>query len=639
MRYGGSGTFNTAAASNNTGNATLKAGDWGGVYVGSGSSASIDSAVIAGAGGSTRIEGGFASFNAIEVHQGELRLANSKLEEIADGRGTVRTIDAGRAGRGDNASGAIFVNSAQPVIVNNRFVSTHGPVMTFDVNSFGWQNVEDPGRSTGRSDDQRMVRIGNSGPLLAGNRIDNSKLVGTESSSDDIQKVPAINGLEVRGGTVATEVVWDDVDIVHVVRDTISIPNQYVYGGMRLQSDSRGSLVVKFTDTAPAVPTQDTQAVLERNAGIVAGGTILSAASQFVDIADRIGGSLQIIGAPDYPVVLTALTDDTIGAGFLTDTDNNGIRSNDLTSESATSPPSSTLPFSQPYSTQPDNGINGLTIDNDVPAANIGFLALNNVGPAGQVATVRGTYADPNSNPTPYLPVAPQLLNFLWNTYVDVDLLTPTPGPYIPPVNLANSIITQVPTLVTPDRVESSGSVLVIDQGNNGTIDAGDLTLNWQAQTFLYDNRSYAYTTISYSMSDDRDFNAVRLLGLIPVSFTFRILNGLDMNVGVATDDELYPVGTPGASDFRAVVLDSVNKVGFSHGGIYTDDNVNQVNATYTGWAAGVNQQYAAVANLENVAFTRNGLIAPARIQPVSRFQTMTPFTVLAIFQLCSRGH
>ncbi len=29
VRYGGSGTFNTAAASNNTGNATLKAGDWG----------------------------------------------------------------------------------------------------------------------------------------------------------------------------------------------------------------------------------------------------------------------------------------------------------------------------------------------------------------------------------------------------------------------------------------------------------------------------------------------------------------------------------------------------------------------------------------------------------------------------------
>ncbi len=30
---------------------------------------------------------------------------------------------------------------------------------------------------------------------------------------------------------VATEVVWDDVDIVHVVRDTIEIPNQYIYGG------------------------------------------------------------------------------------------------------------------------------------------------------------------------------------------------------------------------------------------------------------------------------------------------------------------------------------------------------------------------------------------------------------------------
>jgi hypothetical protein len=49
-----------------------------------------------------------------------------------------------------------------------------------------------------------------------------------------------------------------------------------------------------------------------------------------LDIKDRIGGSLQVLGSPGFPVVLTSLNDDSIGAGFdfsgksLLDTNGNG---------------------------------------------------------------------------------------------------------------------------------------------------------------------------------------------------------------------------------------------------------------------------------------------------------------------------
>ena len=78
------------------------------------------------------------------------------------------------------------------------------------------------------------------------------------------------------------------MDIVHIVRDTIEVPNQHIYGGMRLQSDARGSLVVKFQN-------QDNEladTINRRQAGIVVGGTPVTAEDQFIDIDDRIGGSL-----------------------------------------------------------------------------------------------------------------------------------------------------------------------------------------------------------------------------------------------------------------------------------------------------------------------------------------------------------
>ena len=112
--------------------------------------------------------------------------------------------------------------------------------------------------------------------------------------------------MDVRGGTLTTEGVWDDTDIVHIVLDAIEIPNLDTYGGLRIQSSTTASLVVKLYGTT---------------AGFTASGRPL-------EIDDRVGGTLQIIGTPGHPVVLTSLFDDSIGAGLdpdggpMLDTDN-----------------------------------------------------------------------------------------------------------------------------------------------------------------------------------------------------------------------------------------------------------------------------------------------------------------------------
>ena len=221
----------------------MNPGDWGGIYLGHGSSGSFDHTVISGAGGTTRIEGGFASFNALEVFQADLRLTNSTLENNADGRGQPAGT---RVGRGENAASTVFVVASAPIIVGNDFVDGGSSAVSFDLNSFNAVEVSDRGRSTGLID--RVDIVGNTGPL-----IQNNSLTGN-----------AINGLEIRGGQLATQGVWDDVDITHVVRETIEVPNQHVFGGLRLQSDARGSLVVKFESSEDDV------------AGIVVGGSLLT---------------------------------------------------------------------------------------------------------------------------------------------------------------------------------------------------------------------------------------------------------------------------------------------------------------------------------------------------------------------------
>lgn len=48
----------------------------------------------------------------------------------------------------------------------------------------------------------------------------------------------AVNGMVVRGGTLTTETVWDDTDMVHVLFNEIVVPNHQVYSGLRIQSQA-----------------------------------------------------------------------------------------------------------------------------------------------------------------------------------------------------------------------------------------------------------------------------------------------------------------------------------------------------------------------------------------------------------------
>ena len=91
--------------------------------------------------------------------------------------------------------------------------------------------------------------------------------------------------------------VFDDTDIVHVVLDTVYVADFHSNGGLRLESSPTESLVVKL---------------MGQDAGFTATGRPL-------DIDDRIGGAIQIVGQPKYPVHLTSLNDCSVGVGYATD--------------------------------------------------------------------------------------------------------------------------------------------------------------------------------------------------------------------------------------------------------------------------------------------------------------------------------
>ncbi|TWU43459.1 hypothetical protein Q31b_25000 [Novipirellula aureliae] len=585
-RYGTGGTFD----SDDTANSELTAGDWAGLYIGYGATASIDHAVIAGGGGTATIQGGFASFNAIEVHQADLRLANSRLEQNADGRGFYNTNLPDRAGHGDNESGTVFVLASQPVIVNNDFIDGLGPMASFDVNSFSFNEVTDYGRSTYTSmsysdnDDSDPISsvssIGNSGPLVQDNRIsgivDESDDDDDDDDEDDDDDIVAatfgLNGMEVRAGQVTTEVVFDDVDIVHIVRGSIEVPNQYIYGGLRLESDARGSLVMKFEGS---------------DAGIVAGGTLATAEDQFVDIADRIGGSLQIVGHPDFPVVLTALVDDTIGAGFTPeglpalDTNNDGIRTSILTSETAGEATPAGLPVGPQYDRTDIEVDNGTTIDNDIDQNVVGFFEAT-VESGSAVTDILVTGIDQATATQ----LDQQNYAFLATTIVDIDLDSGFANPA--PFTLAETTITRPATLVSPDRVVSEGLFTDLSEEEDG-----ERQFQWIASTFILDNRSMMYTTIDIISVDGRDINAGAVRSIQVTSY-------FTHGAGAGGQDTLYSVGDPGEFNFRAYTIDGQDRLGFSHGGIYEDDGYNQLNATFDGWAADNADQLLTTINAEN---------------------------------------
>lgn len=272
-RFGAGGTFNT---NNTPAPSSGIPGSWGGIYAAPFGRVSIDQALIAYAGGIAGVAGGSVAFNPIELHQAHGRIAHTTFEFNASG---VLAGHGTRSGLGPNEPAVIFVAGSQPVIVNNVFrdnVAANTAAISFDANALNSVPMEDFGRQSGLID-TIIHPPANVGPLVFGNAIART----------------AIGGLRVRGGTLTTESVWDDTDIVHVLQGTILVPDFHTYGGLRLQSRFNESLVAKFG----------------ANATLIADG-------RPVDIEDRIGGRLQILGAPGFPVIMTSLADDSVGAGF-----------------------------------------------------------------------------------------------------------------------------------------------------------------------------------------------------------------------------------------------------------------------------------------------------------------------------------
>jgi hypothetical protein len=328
--YGAGGTFDTGADGASTGSA----GDYGGLFFNSGTSGSIDQARILFGGGTTPIAGGFTQFNPVEIQQAHVRVTNTLFQNNADGV-TGEDQDPSNGNRngllpntglsGTTGPSTIFVRGAQPIIVKNTFVDNAGNVISINANALNSLQVADWGRSTGTLGAYTDY-VNNYGPLVRLNAYTGN---GT-------------NGMEVRGESITTETIWDDTDIVHVVRDEIHDDiNLHTYDGIRLQSSSDASLVVKLSGA---------------DAGFTANGTPL-------DISDRIGGTVQIIGSPGHPVYLTALEDDTVGAGFdpsgqpQNDTNNDGIS----TDKPLTFPPS-TGPLAVTTTTSGQTLLNAMVI-------------------------------------------------------------------------------------------------------------------------------------------------------------------------------------------------------------------------------------------------------------------------------------
>lgn len=281
------GTFDT---NNDLKASTGKKGDWGGIFYNSDSKGSIDHAVVQYAGGTSPIAGGFAQFNPIEIQQATVRIANTLFSNNAGGDPSL-DVDPTREGLQTNDLSTIFVRGAQPVLIDNVFIKNAGAIVSINANALNSDIVPDWGRSTGFLDAFTGFSE-NHGPLVALN-----KLVSND-----------INGMRVRGEEITTQTFWDDTDIVHVLQSQIDdVINQHTFGGITLESNASGSLVVK----------------LSSGGGFFVNGIPL-------DIADRIGGAIQIVGTASNPVILTSLKDDKVGAGFqpngklVTDTNNDG---------------------------------------------------------------------------------------------------------------------------------------------------------------------------------------------------------------------------------------------------------------------------------------------------------------------------
>jgi hypothetical protein len=335
-RFGAGGTFDTNNNGRN-GATDTRPGDWSGIYASPGASISLDNVVIASSGGISKIEGTFKAFSPVEIQQADARIANTVFEGNANGMGGQGPVDRlGRPanenypdGPPDDASypfvnnrsrgSTVFVRGAQPVFLNNVFQNNLGVAITIDANSMDAKLRGDSGRQTGMVD-RDLTLDANRGPLFRGNRLFNNSINGLEIRADSTTSNRVEEDLSVRDlprNVLTTDSVWDDTDIVHVLFDSIVVSNLQHVGGLRLQSAVNESLVIKMEG-------QGSNFDHERGTGFTATG-------RYSSITDRVGGTIQVLGMPGFPVVFTSFRDDSVGAGTQpnglpqTDTNNDGI--------------------------------------------------------------------------------------------------------------------------------------------------------------------------------------------------------------------------------------------------------------------------------------------------------------------------
>ncbi len=352
-RFGAGGTFDT----NNdrllfNGNNPPAIGDWSGIYAGPTANVSFDNAVIAYGGGISNIEGGLSrGFLPLELHQADARITNSRFE--FNDQGQMGAGPEGRFGRLAVTPATIFARGTDPIIVGNTFTNNRGTIIDIDSDSLDAEYFLDIGRQTG-SNDRFSELDDNRGPLVRFNRYEDNE----------------VTGLEIRGGQLTTESIWDDTDIVHLLFDSIIVNDLHSSSGLRLISRPDESLVVKLTGP-----------------GGVAGqtpGTGLTARGFESDIDDRVGGTIHLLGLPGAPVVLTSFRDDSVGAGLKPDgsqfTDNNGdgigsrAEPNDWRSvffDQYSNDYNADFILEQELSTEVAPGLNGTTLN----AQELGFLA------------------------------------------------------------------------------------------------------------------------------------------------------------------------------------------------------------------------------------------------------------------------
>ncbi len=312
-RFGAGGTFDTDNGNLTIGGPVADRGDWAGIFADTGSRVSIDNAVVAYAGGISLLPGGESlGFVPLTLNAAAGRVTNSRFEFNDDGQdGAARDefpIDDPR----NTGPSVIYAVDTQPIIVGNTFVDNRGSAIDIDVQSLTGERIVDPGRNTGPID--RFVELDdNFGPLVRQNRF---QIVANDDPNER-----QLSGMEVRGGVITTETIFDDTDIDHLVFDSIVSPNASTAeiasgggGALRLLSRAEQSLVVKFRGFG--------------NPHSATFGTGISATGMADGDPARLGGTVQVIGLPGAPVVLTSLRDDTVGSALQPDgrslTDSNG---------------------------------------------------------------------------------------------------------------------------------------------------------------------------------------------------------------------------------------------------------------------------------------------------------------------------